>query len=106
MFFILIFLSGCAASFYLALLMDRPDLLVKFSHDRQTQLQIFFAVVYVLTIGRLAWQQIRDAHMPWQNGFSIVMRNVLAITGGLALLVYISHLLLNGIDHTGHRQLW
>jgi len=106
MFIILMFLCGCAGSFYVALILDRPDLLVKLSHDRQMQLDIFFAAAYVLTIIRLAWRQIAEAHLPWQNGFSIVMRNVLTISAGVALLIYISHLLLNGIDHTGHRQLW
>ncbi|MDR3524710.1 MAG: hypothetical protein P4L66_11470 [Acetobacteraceae bacterium] len=87
-------------------MIDRPDLLTKLSHDRQMQLDIVFAALYVLTIIRLAWQQIAEAHLPWQNGFSIVMRNVLAISAGVGLLVYVSHLLLHGIDHTGHRQIW
>ncbi len=105
---VILIIIGIAAgwAFFLALLIDRPDLLVELPQHAQIRLHIFFAAFFVVTLIVFCWRQIADADSPWKNGVTIVVRNALVMVAGLALLVFISRELLHGIDHTGHHKLW
>ena len=104
---ILIILAIAAGyAFYLALLIDRPDLLVALPLLAQTRLHMFFAGFFVLVLIVFCWRQVAHAANPWQNAWTIIFRNALVMVACLALQVFVSRELLHGIDHTGHRKLW
>ena len=101
-----IFIFGGAWAFFLALMLDRADLLVKLNHALQMKINLVFICLYVLALAKLTWPQIYYSHLTFMNVIRIISRNVFVMVAGMILLIYISRMLLDGIDHTHHHALW
>ena len=106
MMFLFIVALGAACGFYLALLIDRPDLLAAVTQQQQQMLQAGFAILLLLVLARLSWPQIRDGQRGFSHVFNILMRNLLVLVAGVVLLAFVGRMLLDGLDHTHHHALW
>jgi hypothetical protein len=102
--FLLVLSGGCG--FYLALRLDRPDLLAVVDQRQQGMLQVAFLVLFLLVLAKLSWPQIRYGQLGIAPAVRILVRNVLVLVAGLILCTYIGRMLLDGIDHSHHRALW
>lgn len=104
--FLFILALGAACGFYLALALDRPDLLATINQHQQHMLQAAFAILFLLMLLKLSRPQIRDAAPGLSHVFNILMRNALVMVAGVVLLTYVGRMLLDGLDHTHHQALW
>jgi hypothetical protein len=100
----LVFLS--AVGFGTAVEFDRPDLVLPYVTKHWMEVHVAAAGILLFVLLRLSWFQVADRGASWNVLTSVVSRNVLVLFCALLLTVYISHMLLNGMDPTGHRKLW
>jgi hypothetical protein len=103
---LIMLLAGGAWSFFAAILMFRPDLAHIVPEQYQPAVHIAFGLFLVWMAGNLSWPEIRTAARPWRYGLQILLRNLAVLGLGVALLVFISHELLHGMDPTGQRAMW
>jgi hypothetical protein len=103
-FLLLLILAG-AWSFYLALLIDRPDLAKIVPPDLSPFVHGAFVLLLLWTLWRVTFPEVRTASRPWRYGPMITLRNLMVLCLGM-LLLFASREILNGMDPTGHKALW
>lgn len=97
---------GGAYAFYIALLIDRPDLARAVVPPWDVVAHAAFVVLLIrFTVGA-SWDEIRAAKNRWANGPVILFRNLVVILLGCGLLLFTARAILYGIDQTQHRALW
>jgi hypothetical protein len=106
MIFLLLLILAGAYSFYIALLIDRPDLAKIVPPDLSPFVHGAFVVLLLWTLWRVTYPEIRTANRKWRYGPTITLRNLIVLCLGLALLLFASREILNGMDPSGHRKLW
>jgi hypothetical protein len=104
--FLIAFILGAAWAFYVAVLMDRPDLARVVTSPWGLVAHAGFALLLTRTVIGVSWDEIRSSRLRWRDGFGVLLRNLIVTLLGETLLVFISRTLLNGIDPTHHRALW
>jgi hypothetical protein len=99
-------LAGAIWSFFLALQIERPDLIAFLPQQNQLVIDaLFFAVGFIFTVN-ISRFEISDKQLSFVGAFKLVMRNLVVIGLGLGMLVFISRELLHGIDPTGRIKIW
>ncbi len=104
--FWLMLLVGGLWSFFVAVILDRPDQITFLPHSTVTALHVGFAVFILLTTFTLARAEIRNVLNPWRNGPVIMLRVMAILAAGEVLMIFISRELLHGIDPSGLHKLW
>ena len=104
-FLILLILAG-AWSFYLALIIDRPDLAKIVPPDLSPFVHGAFVLLLLWTLWQVTFPEIRTASKKWRYGPQITLRNLVVLCLGIALLLFASREVLHGMDPTGHKALW
>ncbi len=100
------FLLGCAWAFYATLLLDRPDLAQAVVAPWDQIAHAAFALLLIRTVVGVSWDEIRSSRPEWRVASGVLLRNLVVMLLGEALLVFTSRAILNGIDPTHHRPLW
>jgi len=104
--FILALLLATLWSFYVALLLDRPDLAKAVMPPWDKIAHGAFGVVLLRAVVGLSWDEIKHAKSWRAHGLGIVLRNSLVTLLGIGFLVFTCRAVLDGIDHTHLRKLW
>ncbi len=104
--FLLMLILAGAWSFYAALLIDRPDLARIVPPDLAPFVHVAFGLLVLWTLWRVTFPEVRTASRRWRYGPSIALRNLVVLALGMALLIFASREILNGMDPTGHKALW
>ncbi len=93
-------------SFYVALLLDRPDLAKVVPPDFVLPVHAIFAVVLLMIVARLSFTEIRRSKSWMRHGIGIYTRNLVVIGLGVVLMIFTCREVLNGVDPSGTRALW
>ena len=101
----MIFVGG-AWAFYVALLIDRPDMAATIHEPFPNAFHIAFAVFMLVMVYRLSHREIMTSKQWAKYGIGIYLRNFVVVMLGIALLLFTCREVLNGVDPTGVRKLW
>ena len=93
-------------TFYIALLLDRPDLAQTVVEPWPRVVHGVFAVVLVCVVYAFSHREIVTSTSWWRHGPGIYLRNMIVIGLGLALMLFTCREVLHGVDPTGLRRLW
>jgi len=104
--FILVLLVGGAWAFYVALLIDRPDMAATIPEPFPNAFHIAFAVFMVVMVYRLSHGEIITSKQWAKHGLGIYMRNFVVVMLGIGLLLFTCREVLHGVDPSGMRKLW
>lgn len=98
----------CGAwAFYIALLIDRPDLAATIvPAGDMLVVNAVFAVFFLITVYRLSHLEISRSKSMIRNGPGIYLRNLVVIGLGVGLIVFACREVLHGVDPTGRRALF
>lgn len=97
---------GGAWAFYVALLLDRPDMAQTLAPPWPMALHVVFAVVFLATVYRYSHREIATSKSWWRHGPGIYLRNLVVLGLGMALILFTCREVLGGVDPSGVRQLW
>ncbi len=104
MILLLFILIAAAWAFYATLLAERPDLAVTLIPTQyETLINTTFAIILLAAVLKFSWREIRTSS---GNSLKIYLRNLVVISLGIALLIFTTHEILNGLDPTGRRRLF
>jgi hypothetical protein len=104
--FLLACLIGLGWTFYVALLIDRPDMAATVTEPWPKIIHAVFAIVLLRTVYGLSADEIKLTDRPWRRAPGIWLRNLIVAGLALALMLFACREVLNGIDPTGLRRLW
>lgn len=103
-------LLGMVASFvwtfYVALLIDRPDLARTVHEPWPLVIHVGFVVVFLLSAYRFSHREIVSSTSWWRHGPGIYVRNLVVIGLGVGLILFTCREVLHGVDPSGVRKLW
>ncbi len=99
-------LIGLGWTFFVALLIDRPDLAATVPQPWPQVIHGVFLIVLARTLYGVSATEIRLTHGGFSRAPRIWLRNLIILGLGLTLMVFTCREVLNGIDPTGHRALW
>jgi hypothetical protein len=103
---ILASLIGLGWTFYIALLIDRPDLAATVLEPWPKVIHGVFFIVLMRTLYGVSADEIRLSKGRFLRAPSIWLRNLIVVGLGLALMLFTCREVLNGVDPTGLRKLW
>ncbi len=104
--FLFALLIGLGWTFYATLLFDRPDLAATIQPPWPNVIHGVFALVLLRTVWGVSVDELRASNTRWYGAPAVWLRNLFVLAMGLAVMAFTWHLLLQGIDPTGHRRLW
>jgi len=99
-------LVGLGWTFFVALLIDRPDMAATVHEPWPKVIHGVFLVVLVLFVYGASANEIRLTKGRFFRAPAIWLRNLIVIGLGLALMLFTCREVLNGVDPTGARKLW
>ncbi len=104
--FLLACLIGFGWTFYIALLIDRPDLAAAVVEPWPKIIHGVFLIVLLRTVYGLSAGEVRYASSKFRNAPVIWLRNLVVTALGVLLMLFTCRELLNGLDPTRVRDLW
>ena len=99
-------LIGLGWTFYITLLIDRPDLAATVTEPWPKVIHGVFLIVLIRTLYGVSADEIRLTKGRIFRAPGIWLRNLIVIGLGLLLMWFTCHWVLNGVDPTGQRKLW
>lgn len=103
---LLILLAAGLWSFYITLLLDRPDLATIVPPDLEPIVHASFAIILLATTLAWSWIEIKTSKSWLKHGLGIYLRNLIVISLGVALIIFTCREVVHGLDPTGHQPLW
>lgn len=99
-------LIGLCWTFFVALLIDRPDLAATVPEPWPRVIHSVFLIVLVLAVFSVSATEVRMTKGRLFRAPAIWLRNLIVLGLGLALMLFTCREVLNGVDPTGLRKLW
>ncbi len=104
--FLLACLVGLGWTFYMALLIDRPDLAAAVTEPWPKIIHGVFLIVLLRTVYGLSAGEVHYAANRLRHAPVIWLRNLVVTLLGVLLMLFTCREVLNGLDPTGVRDLW
>ena len=106
MILLLMLLIGSAWAFFIALELDRPDLIAFLPTQHQLYTHGGFIAALVVVVVYVSWFELTHDKLTVLQSTKLLTRNCIVLGLGVVLLIFISRELLHGIDPTGRAPIW